>query len=409
MITKIIKASFRGWLVIFFIFFFTDISAANKVKKVGSIPFEMVGTSIVIRVKINDSSLLNLILDSGIRNTIITELQPGDKITINYSDVKDLMGLGGGKQLNAYSSDYNTEKTGKIKLTNKTVYVLQDNIFNLSKHSGTKTNGLIGIDFFKDYIVEINYSIKRIKFYEPGSFDLPKGYDVLPIKTEFQKLFVELWALQADSTRKQVKMMIDTGAELNAWFQTWKEGSVNLPKKWINGTIGEGLNGLITGKYGHIPEICFGKFCLNNPIVSFPDSASIKGILNNSKRDGTIGSQILSRFNFFIDCGQKKLYFKPNENFRSRYSYNVAGIEIIQTVPFLPLTEVMSVWQGSPADLAGVLLGDKIIEINGEPALNKSMNEIRKIFETPSRAPLKLKLLREGKEISVTIDMTDKL
>jgi S1-C subfamily serine protease len=78
-------------------------------------------------------------------------------------------------------------------------------------------------------------------------------------------------------------------------------------------------------------------------------------------------------------------------------------------VPFLPLTEVMSVWQGSPADLAGVLLGDKIIEINGEPALNKSMNEIRKIFETPSRAPLKLKLLREGKEISVTIDMTDKL
>lgn len=393
----------------FFIFFLADVSAGNKLKKVGSIPFDVVGTSIVVDVRINDSSPLNLILDSGIRNTIITELQPGDKITINFSDVKDLMGLGGGNHLNAYSSNFNTEKIGKIKMTNKTVYVLEDNIFNLSKHSGKKINGLMGVDFFQDYLVEINYSNKRINFFEPGNFDLPKGYDVLPITTEFQKFFVELSVLQADSTRKQVKMLIDTGAELNAWFQTSTKESLSLPKKWIKGTIGEGLNGLITGKYGHIPEICFGKFCLKNPIVSFPDSASISGIINTSRRDGTIGSQILSRFNLFIDYGHKKLYFKPNENFKSRYSYNVAGIEIIQTVPNLPLSEVMSVWQDSPANRVGVLQGDKIIEINGEPALPKSLNEIRKIFETPSKTPLKLLLLRDGKEIPFMIDMNDKI
>jgi hypothetical protein len=393
----------------FFIFFLADVSAGNKLKKVGSIPFDVVGTSIVVDVRINDSSPLNLILDSGIRNTIITELQPGDKITINFSDVKDLMGLGGGNHLNAYSSNFNTEKIGKIKMTNKTVYVLEDNIFNLSKHSGKKINGLMGVDFFQDYLVEINYSNKRINFFEPGNFDLPKGYDVLPITTEFQKFFVELSVLQADSTRKQVKMLIDTGAELNAWFQTSTKESLSLPKKWIKGTIGEGLNGLITGKYGHVPEICFGKFCLKNPIVSFPDSASISGIINTSRRDGTIGSQILSRFNLFIDYGHKKLYFKPNENFKSRYSYNVAGIEIIQTVPNLPLSEVMSVWQDSPANLAGVLQGDKLIEINGESALTKSLNEIRKIFETPSKTPLKLLLLRDGKEIPFTIDMNDKI
>ena len=403
--TKTLKAPFRVLWVILFIFFFIDISAQHKPRKIESIPFNLVGSYVVINVRINDSSPLNLILDSGIRNTIITELQSGDRITINYSDVKDLMGLGGGNHLEAYSSNYNTLKIGKLKMSNKTVYVLQDNIFNLSKHTGTKINGLIGVDFFQDYTIEIDYSHKRIRFFEPSPFDVPKGYGVLPITMESQKFFVELSVLEADSSRKKVKMLIDTGAELNAWFQTSTKESVHLPKKWIRGIIGEGLNGTIRGKYGHIPEICFGEFCLKNPIVSFPDSASINAIIANSKRDGTIGSQLLSRFNLFIDTNQKKLYFKPNENFKNRYSYNVAGIEIIQLIPFIPVTEVMNVWEGSPAALSGVLPGDKLYEINGERAFTMSINEIRKIFETPSKRPLKLTLMRDGKEISVTIDM----
>ena len=57
---------------------------SGKSKLLASIPFEAVGSYVVIRVKINDSSPLNLILDSGIRNTIITELQEGDHISLNY-------------------------------------------------------------------------------------------------------------------------------------------------------------------------------------------------------------------------------------------------------------------------------------------------------------------------------------
>lgn len=399
----------RTILFVLGLLLFIDISAVNKLKKVGSIPFEMVGCYVVINVRINDSSPLNLILDSGIRNTIITELQPGDRISLNYSDVKDLMGLGGGKHLEAYTSNYNTLKVGRLKFDYKTVYVISENVFNLSKHTGTKINGLIGVDFFQDYIIEINYTSKRIRFYESTSFDTPKGYGVLPFSIESQKMFVELSVLEADKNRKQVKMLIDTGAELNAWFKTFTKESVHLPAKWVQGTIGEGLNGVITGKYGHIPEICFGDFCLKNPIVSFPDSATISEIVANSNRDGTVGSQLLSRFNLFFDYAQKKLYFKPNENFKNPYSYNVAGIEITQIIPSVTLTEVMTVWENSPAAKAGVLPGDQVIEVNGKSAFTMSLNEIRKIFETPSSTPLSLTLKRDQDEITVKIDMKDKI
>jgi hypothetical protein len=398
----------KVFIIFLFFVYLLGIPANAKPKKIESIPFEMVGSYVVVTVKINDSSPLNLILDSGIRNTIITELEPSDKISLNYSDVKDMMGLGGGTHLEAFTSNFNTLKVGKLKLENKTVYVLQEDVFNLSKHSGTKINGLIGVDFFQDYVVEIDYSSKHIRFYDSKNFETPKGYSMLPIMIELQKMFVELTVLQTDSTRKQVKMLMDTGAELNAWFQTSTKESVRIPPKWVQGTIGEGLNGIITGKYSHIPQICFGDFCLKNAIVSFPDSATINSIVSNSKRDGTVGSQLLSRFNLFFDYKQKKFYFKPNSNFKGPFSYNVAGIEIIQYSPVIPVIEVMDVWANSPAAHAGVKKEDQIIEINGTSAFQMSIGEIRKIFETTSKRPLNLTLKRGKDEIAVRIDMKDK-
>ena len=398
-------------LVLVFIisFFVENITATNKPKSIYSIPFDVVGSYVVLHVRINDSSPLNLILDSGIRNTIITELDTGDRISLSYSDVKELMGLGGGNQLEAYASNSNILRIGKFKMEYKTVYVLKNDVFNLSRHSGSKINGLIGVDFFQDYIVEINYSQKRIRIYDPTSFEIPKGYGMLPVTVESQKMFVDLTVLESDSTRKSVKMLIDTGAELNAWFQTISKESVHTPPKWVQGTIGEGLNGIITGKYGHIPQICFGDFCIKNPIVSFPDSATITGIVLNSKRDGTIGSQLLNRFNIFIDYKQKRFFFKPNSAFKKRFTYNVAGIEIIQVSPYFTLTEVLDVWKNSPADIAGVKKGDEIMEVNGLNAFQMSLGEVRKIFETPTNNSLLLTLKRDKKDILVQIDMKDKL
>ena len=389
--------------------FFADLHAANKPKIITSIPFEMVGSYVVIRVRINDSSPLNLILDSGIRNTIITELLEGEQISLNYSDVKDLLGLGGGMHLEAYSSNYNILKIGKLKMEPKTVFVLKEDIFNLSKHTGTKINGLIGVDIFQDYIVEVNYSNKRVIFYNRNSFFAPKGFEMLPLSIEAQKMYVDLSVLETDAVQRNVKMLIDTGAELNAWFQTFKKESVHIPQNYILGTIGQGLNGEIKGKIGRIPQICFGTHCIVNPIVSFPDSVCIADIVGNSDRDGTVGSQILSRFNYIIDYLQKSFYFKPNRNFSNKFSYNIAGIEITQLYLFLPQTEVWKVWEESPAAKAGVFVGDQILEVNGKNSFELNMNEIKNIFQTPSKTPLKIKLFRDNKEISLEIDMTSKI
>jgi len=385
------------------------LSAKSPRKRIESIPFEMVGSYVLIKLKVNESTPLNVILDSGISSTIITELDSSDKISLNFSDVKDLMGLGSGENLHAYKSNFNVLKLGKLKLQSKTVYVLTEDIFNFSKRTGTKINGLIGVDFFEDYIVEVNYTTERVNFYENNTVNVPKGYQTIPLSIEGRKMYVNLSIMESDSTRRNVKMLLDTGAELSAWFQTLKSESVRIPRINVRNTIGEGINGQIKGYTGRMLQINFGSFCLNNPIVSFPDSASIASVVINSDRDGTIGSQILKRFNYFIDYKKRQFHVKPNENFKNKYKFNIAGVEVTQILATVNQSEVWKVWDNSPAAAAGLKVGDQIIEVNGQKAFQLNVNELRAIFETPSKLPLVLIVLRDGKEVIIKINMTSKI
>lgn len=400
------KIFFIGGCFLFTVFS-TVLSAQNRA--VASVSFDKVGSYVVFKAKINNSSPLNLILDSGIRSTLITELDAGDHITLNYSDVKELLGLGSGNQLKAYTSNSNTLKIGKLAFDFQPVFVLTEDVFNLSRHTGSKINGLIGMDMLWKYVIEVNYSRKQLRFYNPLHFIDPKGYHKMPLIIEGSKIFIQLNVLQEDGKTKKVKLLIDTGAELTAWFQTFKNGSVYIPTKNVRATIGEGLNGKIVGYKGRIPEMWIGNCILKNAIVSFPDSACVGAIVKDYERDGTLGSQLLDRFNFFIDFEHQQFYCKPNENFNNPFTYNVAGIEIVQVLPFVSLSEVWSVWENSPAARAGVQVGDQIIEVDHEKSFLFEINDLKRLFERPSKRPLILTLLRDGKEITVKIDMRNRL
>ena len=83
-------------------------SVLARPQKIASVPFEIVGSYIVVNVSVNGSEPLNLILDSGVRYSIITELTPDDSVALNYTRKTKLAGLGDGEGLEALVSVNNT-------------------------------------------------------------------------------------------------------------------------------------------------------------------------------------------------------------------------------------------------------------------------------------------------------------
>ena len=84
-------------------------------KLLAKIPFELTGSFIVVEVSINNSTPLRMILDSGLRNTLITEIFPSDSINLIPGEIRELQGLGSGITYKAYESTGNQIKIGKIK------------------------------------------------------------------------------------------------------------------------------------------------------------------------------------------------------------------------------------------------------------------------------------------------------
>ncbi len=391
----------------FFVLFTGTIQAKNTV--VATIPFEMVGSYIVVDVRINNSTKLKMILDTGLRNTIITEIFPTDSIDLSPGELRNIQGLGSGKNFYAYESAGNTVQIGRITLKDRLVYAFKEDLFNMSKQTGVKINGLLGVDFFRDYVVQIDYSSHRLRMYTQENFIPPKGYGVMPMTLQRQKMYIQLSVLETDSTRQTIKMLIDTGAELTAWFETLTNKAVNIPEKSIRGRIGEGLSGEINGVFARVQQLCISEFCVKNPIVAFPDSAAISQISRTSDRDGTIGGQLLSRFNLIIDTSSRRFYFKPNGSFNNPFFYNIAGIEVAQSAGFLPQVEVINVWKDSPAERAGLLPGDIIIEINLQKTSQLGISEIRHYFQRPSGSPLRLLVERNGSYKELNVEMKAKI
>lgn len=385
------------------------VTAQARNKAIATIPFEMVGSYIVLKVSVAGSSPLNFILDTGLRNTIITELHDEQSIDIAVNHQQDLQGLGQGVAIRSLISYNNVLTLGKLSLKNKTVYVLQNDIFNLSNKTGRKINGMIGFDLFTDHIVEINYSRLRIYFYSPAQFRAPEKYSVMPMIVERQKMFLQLSVLETDATKRNIKMLIDTGAELTAWFQTLRPDAINIPEKSMRASIGHGLNGEIKGLLARVPQLCIAKFCVKNPIVAFPDSSDIAPAIENTDRDGTIGARMLWRFNTIYDVPNQKFYFKPNARLNAPFKYNIAGIEIVQTNQMFRQYEIVNVWDASPAHVAGLKSGDIIEEINFVKLFDKDIETVRAFFESTSINSMKITVQRDNQKLYFEIDMQKRI
>jgi C-terminal processing protease CtpA/Prc len=67
------------------------------------------------------------------------------------------------------------------------------------------------------------------------------------------------------------------------------------------------------------------------------------------------------------------------------------------------------VWKNSPAEKAGVKNGDLLIDINGISGFKATISEIKHLFETPSKRPLRLTLFRDNKVIHLKVPVKSAL
>ncbi|MBA6157005.1 aspartyl protease family protein [Tenacibaculum sp. S7007] len=400
---------------------------SNKDKQ--EISFKLINNLIVIPLEINGHKL-SFILDTGVNKTILFNLTKNDSIGLNNVKKVFIRGLGDGEPIEALLSKKNRFRVKNIFSQNQDLYVILRDAFNLSAKMGTTIHGIIGYDLLKDVIVRINYSSKRIVFYNPQKYKASKCRKCVTLPLQFyrNKPYIDVKARidTVNSIETPVKLLIDTGGSDAMWlFEDTKE-VIKTPIKHFKDILGEGISGTIYGNRSKIPNVSLGNYIIEEPTVSFLDSTSTFNARKFKERNGSIGGNILKRFKVLIDYPNKKITLKKNASLKEGFYYNMSGLNLVydgqelvrgnattnffddsnqnknNTISFVntyyyifkPKYKVENIVTGSPADKAGMLRGDFIKSINGKPAYEYDLSEIMNLFQTKPNRKIRMKVKR---------------
>ena len=432
---------FFGLLISFSLKAQSDFLIERNHKKV-TIPFKLINNLIFIPIKVNGVEL-NFLLDSGVEETILFSMEERQEVSFNNVEKIKLRGLGSEEEIEGLKSTNNVLETHGIKSSNHMVYIILDQNFNLSSHIGIPVNGIIGHKFFKNNLVEINYQRKKVIIHlnnEETRQKLDKKFTTIPITIERSKPYIYTTAV-SNGVEIPAKMLIDIGNSDAFWV--FENNKIKLPKKNFPDFLGKGFSGDIEGHRAKLEKFSIANFEFKNPIVSFPDSSSIKNVKMVPDRIGSVGGEILKRFTLVLDYADKKLYLKKNTKFYEPFTYNKSGITIqhnglqwvqetvhLETVQvaksiddlkekennnfrykFLlkPVYEIVNIRKNSAAQKCGLKTGDIIVSINKTLPYKYSLQQINNLLKSEEDIWINLEIERNSLVLKFRFKLEDEL
>ena len=394
------------------------------------IPFELSNNLIIIDVEINEVKL-SMLLDTGSDKNLLFSFPENDTIEFFNTKRIKINGFGKGDLIEGLVSSNNKLRVKDYVDTNFELLLITDENISIINKLGIPINGIIGYSFFKDYVVELNYQSRKVILYKNNQA-VPsrkiKRYKTEKLTLIEDKPYVELKTNIGDLNHN-VTLLMDTGLGDGLWL--FENDSLKCSNLSINDVLGRGLGGDVVGKKSRVKKLLVSKFVLHDALVSFPDEASYSQLNIISGRNGSLGGEVIKRFDWFVDYKNELVYFRPNKYFDDAFNYNMSGIEVqhsgiqwikeeirsnststsINANEFVfddsnarfnykyelkPVFEIYSIRDNSPAMKVGLKEGDKILSINGKKDYAYTIQKITNLFQSEDGKDINIEVERNG-------------
>lgn len=257
----------------------------------------------------------------------------------------------------------------------------------LSSVYGEKIDGIIGYSFLKNHIVQVDFDSTVIHVYSPGVVNYPRGgFTLHPI---FTSLAIQ-WLNIKDARKMGFNFYIDTGAGLCLLMseQFVKENNFLLSRRKPVITQVEGVGGRLQMRLTVIKRLRLGPYTFYNvPTYLYDDLYNVTGY---PFVGGVIGNDMLRRFNLTINYPAREVHLLPNSHFREPFDYVYTGLGIYFEEGLIKVEDVAP---GSPAEKAGIKIGDVVVSIGNN--FSNNIMSYKNTLQTPNEK-LKIIVQRAG-------------
>jgi predicted aspartyl protease len=256
-----------------------------------------------------------------------------------------------------------------------------------SSESASRTGweyGLLGGTFLADYVLEIDFHARRVRFLDPARFEVPKSVTdpneaVLPVRIVGNRVIVEV---QLEG--KPVQLMLDTGAPITMLLSGKSARRAGFDRPALADMVAGGVLGTTESHLVEAEKLELGPFAF----APAPLELAPKGFYNQgSSSDSLLGYEVLQHFQMRIDYPHQRLWLRRLDadplGWEGSPWQTVRRVGVLAQVTDAGLY-VSAVLPDSPAAKLGVRAGDSI-EFHGDTSREKALEATLATIERGER------------------------
>lgn len=340
---------------------------ANGAASSGWLPFEFFGeTRIFVTARVNGRPT-QVMLDSGASSTVLDRRFAA---SLGLVAKGDLVGEGGGGSA-SYSELHGVTLTlGDLSLTTDAAVALD--LAPVETQVGHPLPVVLGGEVFRDLVVDIDFKGRRIAFRDPARFRAPQGAQLAAMTPSGENQ-----AIVAIVDGRPAKLLFDLGnASALALFPRFWDKPAFIANRSVSATMAGGWGGMGVDGLTMVHSVTLGGARFRN----LP--ARLEGLRSADARggelDGNLGMPVLSRFHLVIDFGRHRVYFAPPIDTARAFAVNHAGLTL---QPGAQGAKILFVAAHSPAEAAGLSVGDVIVAVDGSEGGGQGARQSAWLFE----------------------------
>lgn len=353
------------------------------------VPFRIGEDAIIVDAVVNGRKA-SFMFDTGFSGSLILNDALNIGAATGAMNLRDFVG-----EFQARTVPLRSLSIGAAKVNTADMNVVQQPLAHMSGSYNTHTDGIMGLEVMKDFVLEINVERQKFVFH-------PKSTDVTKRQPDGKRTFLaKMLPMGHNSIELQVgtpsgqkmTLALDTG---NAFFATthrdvlervglWKPGKSAkfMRQSWV-------ASGPVDSFDLQMPQLDMYGVQVPTSVWSIIDAPS-----SSAEGDGTVGFGFLRNFNVTVDLERRRVWL---ENFTGKsandFPANVgisAGFDGRQK-----RVRVFRVTPDSPAEKAGVKFGDSILAVDGQDVLDIGDRRLYRLFEGEPGSTVKISLSRDG-------------
>lgn len=363
-----------------------------------TMPFRLLNNHVYVQGRVNGKGPYTFIVDTG-GHTLLSP-KAASEATLSERGAAASSGTGEKVETSGFAKVREID-IGGVRMLDQTAII--SNVYDQAIE-GIPVDGMIGFELFRRFAVRLDYGRKLMTVTDFAHFD-PRDAGT-PVPFVF---YDHLPFVRGRIDGMPARFDIDTGSRTELDITSPFVRQAKLRSRYHKGVstiIGWGVGGPSRSFVVRIPSMEIGSVKLQNVVGGLAEAKG--GSISDPNYEGNIGSGLLKRFDVTFDYAHQVMYLKRLDPAPvDAGQFDRSGLWINAEDGGYRVTGVAT---GSPAAKAGLVVGDVILDIDGQPAVTDRLSDARELLRTrPAGSRLALVYRRAGIEKTTTLTLRDQI